>query len=130
MAIKKLSKSKRLLSKSKRLYNSKSKTKKISKSKVKPKYKYNNKKNMSIKKNSNKTSNKSSNKTSNKKFLRGGFAGDSSCNIATVKEAGFNVAGFGSGSTAIAGLSIPESRAMIYNPNCSNNRGSEAMVPS
>lgn len=126
MAIKKLSKSKKLLSKSKRLYKSKSKTKKTSKSKVNPKYKYNNKKNMSTQKKSNKTSNK----TSNKKVLKGGFAGDSSCNIATVKEAGFNVAGFGSGSTAISGLSIPESRAMIYNPNCSSNRGSEAMVPS
>jgi hypothetical protein len=119
---KKLSKSKRLLSKSKRLSKSKSRTKKISKSKVKPKYKYNKKNNMNTLKNSN--------KNSNKNFLAGGFFGDSSCNIATVKEPGFNVAGFGTGANTIAGLSIPESRAVIYNPNCSNSTSKyQAMVP-
>ncbi len=52
------------------------------------------------------------------KYQKGGFFGDSSCNLATVKEPGFNVSGLGSGSNAISGLSIPESRAVIFNPNC------------
>lgn len=126
MPIKKLSKSKRLLSKSKRLYKSKSRTKKQSKIKAKPKYKYNKKNNMSTQKNSN----KNFNKNSNKNVLKGGFSGDPSCNIATVKESGFNLGGFGTGANTIAGLSIPESRAMIYNPNCSNSTSKyQAMVP-
>ena len=45
---------------------------------------------------------------------RGGFLNDPSCNLATVRESGFNLAGTGS----IAGLSIPDTRAVIYNPNC------------
>jgi hypothetical protein len=122
MPIKKLSKSKRLLSKSKRLLSkklSKSRTKKLSKSKVKPKYKYNNKKKYTRAK-----------KTYSNKVLSGGFSGDPSCNIATVKEPGFSVAGLGSGTNGIAGLSIPESRAMIYNPNCSNSTSKyNAMIP-
>lgn len=127
MPIKKLSKFKRL-SKSKKISKSrtKSRTKKLLKSKPKPKYNYNNKKKMS----SQKRSNKNYNKKVNNKGLIGGFAGDSNCNIATVKESGFNIAGFGTGPTAMAGLSIPETRAMIYNPSCSNSTNKyQAMVP-
>ena len=55
-------------------------------------------------------------KTFSKRYTKhkGGFLNDPSCNIATVREEGFNLGGLGS----IAGLSIPESRAVIYNPNC------------
>ena len=104
------------------------KSKRISKSKrqIKSKLAYNRKKHIRTQR----RSNKNFNKKINNKVLMGGFLGDSSCNIATVKEAGFNVGGFGSGSTAIGGLSIPESRAMIYNPNCSNSSSKyNAMVP-
>ena len=48
----------------------------------------------------------------------GGFFSDSKCNIASVREAGFSVTGSGSGPNAIPGLSLPGSRALIYNPNC------------
>ena len=42
---------------------------------------------------------------------KGGF---NNCNIATVKEPGFNIPSFG----GINGLSIPESQSAIYRPNC------------
>lgn len=48
---------------------------------------------------------------SNSSLHRGGF---NSCNIATVKEPGFNIPSFG----GINGLSIPESQSAIYRPNC------------
>ena len=64
-----------------------------------------------------------SNKKKGKKNLKkskqsGGFFSDPSCNIATVKEAGFSMLGSGTGSSSIPGLSIPSSRALIFNPNC------------
>lgn len=40
--------------------------------------------------------------------------GASDCNLATVREPGFNVSGLGD----IAGLSIPEGRGVIYRSNC------------
>lgn len=40
--------------------------------------------------------------------------GSGKCDIATVKESGFNIPNIGD----IAGLSIPESRGVIYKPNC------------
>ena len=46
---------------------------------------------------------------------RGGFGGD--CNLATVKESGFSLDSLGS----ISGLSIPETRAAVYRPNCKSN---------
>ena len=67
-----------------------------------------NKKNKKTKKNN---KHKKHNKYSKHK---GGFLNDPSCNLATVRESGFNLAGTGS----IAGLSIPDTRAVIYNPNC------------
>ena len=45
---------------------------------------------------------------------KGGFLNNDNCNIATIKEPGFYLEGSGS----IEGISIPESRAVIYNPNC------------
>ena len=84
MAIKRVSKTKRL-SKFKRV----SKTKRLSKSKKQL-------------------------KRNRRSKQKGGFSNDPSCNVATVRESGFNLGGSGS----IAGLSIPESRAVIYNPNC------------
>lgn len=58
----------------------------------------------------------------NRKNHKGGFS--SSCNLATIKEPGFSVDALGS----IAGLSIPESRAAIYRPNCKTN-SYQAMTP-
>ena len=58
----------------------------------------------------------------NSKNHKGGFS--SSCNLATIKEPGFSVDALGS----IAGLSIPESRAAIYRPNCKTN-SYQAMTP-
>jgi len=58
-----------------------------------------------------------------RKHHRGGFA---SCNLATVKEPGFNLDAL----NAIAGLSIPSSSAVIYRPNCrSKGSSSQAMAP-
>lgn len=58
----------------------------------------------------------------NKKHQKGGFGSD--CNLATVKEPGFNIDALGS----IAGLSIPGSRAAIYRPNCKTDKY-QAMIP-
>ena len=62
-----------------------------------------------------------------RKTQRGGFSSD--CSIATVKERGFNLPALGSGTTQIPGLSILDTTAMIFNPNCSGNTNSyQAMV--
>lgn len=45
---------------------------------------------------------------------KGGFLNDDNCNLATIKEPGFHLEGSGD----IEGISIPESRAVIFNPNC------------
>ena len=58
---------------------------------------------------------------SSRKTHRGGFS--SSCNLATVKEPGFKLDAIG----AIPGLSIPESSAVIYRPNCKTD-SYQAMV--
>jgi hypothetical protein len=51
-----------------------------------------------------------------KKHLKqkGGFLNDDNCSLATIKEPGFHLEGSGN----IEGISIPESRAVIYNPDC------------
>ena len=59
-----------------------------------------------------------------KKNQRGG----SNCNIATVKERGFNLPSYGSGANQIAGFSIPDTNAMIFNPNCASSPN-QAMAP-
>ena len=56
-----------------------------------------------------------------RKMQRGGFA---DCNLASVKEPGFNLPSLGN----IAGLSIPESRGAIYRPNCKQDTY-QAMTP-
>ena len=117
MAIKSY-KSKRLskrLSKSKsksrsRLYKSKSRLSKNKRSLTKLHTK-------TIKKNKN-----------HKKNHRGGFFGSSNCNIATVKERGFNLPSYGSGANQITGFSIPDTNAMIFNPNCASSPN-QAMAP-
>ena len=65
---------------------------------------------------------RSSRSSKNHKNYKGGFS--SNCNLATIKEPGFSVDALGS----IAGLSIPESRAAIYRPNCKTN-SYQAMTP-
>lgn len=66
-----------------------------------------------------KKQNQNKNKT---RKQRGGFAGD--CNLASVKEPGFNIPSLGD----IAGLSIPESRGAIFRPNCKADTY-QAMTP-
>lgn len=58
---------------------------------------------------------------SNNHRQRGGAA---DCNLATVREPGFNVPALGD----ITGLSIPESRGVIYRPNCQPDTY-QAMTP-
>jgi hypothetical protein len=50
--------------------------------------------------------------------------GGADCNLATVREPGFNVPALGD----ITGLSIPESRGVIYRPNCQPDTY-QAMTP-
>jgi hypothetical protein len=50
--------------------------------------------------------------------------GSTNCNLASVKEPGFNIAGLGD----IPGLSIPDSRGAIYRPNCKPD-SYQAMTP-
>lgn len=50
--------------------------------------------------------------------------GSTNCNLASVKEPGFNIAGLGD----IPGLSIPDSRGAIYRPNCKSD-SYQAMTP-
>jgi hypothetical protein len=61
----------------------------------------------------------------------GGFMSQNSdCSVATVKEHSFNIAGSGSGRNTIPGLYIPETRAILNTPNCSNKNSTyQAMVP-
>jgi hypothetical protein len=89
-------------------YSKKSKAKLYKKSKTK-----------THSKNKNKHNSRRQNKTHKQ---RGGFAAD--CNLASIKEPGFNIAGLGD----IAGLSIPESRAAIFRPNCKADTY-QAMTP-
>jgi hypothetical protein len=94
------------------IHHKRSKHHKLSKSK-----KYNSKKTKKTNKTNktNKHSRKSKQhhkKSHNKHHQKGGFAGD--CNLASIKEPGFNVPTLGD----ITGLSIPESRAAIFRPDC------------
>ena len=66
-------------------------------------------------------------KNMNKKYKknnnhRGGF--NASCNLATVKEPAFSVSGMGD----IPGINVPESRGIIYRPNCQTDTN-QAMIP-
>ena len=72
-------------------------------------------------------SNKNMTKNMNKKYKKnnnhhGGF--NASCNLATVKEPAFSLSGMGD----IPGLNIPESRGVIYRPNCQTDTN-QAMIP-
>jgi len=102
------------------------------KKKIKNSKKHNSKKHNSSKKRLNNLKSLKSKTSKNRKFhkhrklskrkLRGGFS--SSCNLATVKEPGFSVDSLGS----IPGLSISDTRASIYRPNC-NSDTYNAMIP-
>jgi hypothetical protein len=102
------------------IHHKRSKHHKLSKSK-----KHGNKYNKKTKKHSrkskqhHKTHHKSHNKNNHQS---GGFASD--CNLASIKEPGFNLSALGD----IAGLSIPESRAAIFHPNCKADTY-QAMTP-
>ena len=61
--------------------------------------------------------------SSKKKIQRGGNS--IGCSLASIKEPGFNIAKLGD----IAGLSIPDSRGVIYRPNCGNPNENQAMAP-
>lgn len=50
--------------------------------------------------------------------------GGSDCSLATIKEPAFSVASLGN----ITGLDIPESRGVIYRPNCQQDTY-QAMIP-
>jgi hypothetical protein len=58
----------------------------------------------------------------NTKYQRGGFR---DCSLATVQEQGFNIPSIGD----IPGLSLSDSKAVIYRPNCKTDTY-QAMVPS
>jgi len=127
MGIKKTKLSKRL---SKRLSKSKQyrKTKHMKTSKqrlsLKSKKVFKSKKNSNSK---NRRHYKSNSKQNLNKYKHtGGFnfnSGDD-CNLATIKEPGFNLEGSGD----IKGISIPEARAVIYNPDCKVDTY-QAMIP-
>ena len=69
------------------------------------------------------------NKNNQNNIQKGGYMSKiSDCGSASVKEPGFSLAGSSSGKTEIPGLSIPETRAMLYTPNCSIDKY-QAMVP-
>ena len=115
MAIRKLSKNKKRVSKTKKRS---SKTKQRL-SKTKKRLSKSNKKRLS-------KSNK--NNKNNKNNQRGGFFGSSNCSIASVKEPGFNLPSLGSGATQITGFSIPDQKAIIFDPQCKFDTN-HAMVP-
>jgi len=77
--------------------------------------------------NKNKKSRSKSKKHMSKKYKknnnhRGGF--NASCNLATVKEPAFSLSGMGD----IPGINVPESRGVIYRPNCQTDTN-QAMIP-
>lgn len=117
MAIKKTKLSKKV---SKRVSKSKQYRKTKHTKGIKQRFSLKSKKVFKSKKNSkNRNYYKSYSKKNLKKYKQqGGFnlnngLGDD-CNLATIKEPGFNLEGSGN----IEGISIPESRAVIYNPAC------------
>jgi len=63
-------------------------------------------------------------KKNNSRRMQRQKGGSTNCNLASVKEPGFNIAGLGD----IPGLSIPDSRGAIYRPNCKSD-SYQAMTP-
>ena len=66
---------------------------------------------------------------SNKKNKKhsGGFLSSSNCSIASVKEPGFHLSALGSGSTQIPGFSIPDQKAIIFDPKCAVSQSQAGM---
>lgn len=56
-------------------------------------------------------------------YMKGGFSGCGG--LATVNEPGISVPDLGS----IAGMSIPDTRAVIYRPSCTSSNLNQAMTP-
>lgn len=54
--------------------------------------------------------------------MKGGFSG---CGLATVNEPGISLPDLGS----IKGMSIPDTRAVIYRPSCTSSNLNQAMTP-
>ena len=71
-------------------------------------------------------SNKKRSSKSNKKHS-GGFLSSSNCSIASVKEPGFHLSALGSGSTQIPGFSIPDQKAIIFDPKCAVSQSQAGM---
>jgi len=131
MAIKKI-KSLLRLSKSRKYSKSRQNSKLRQNSKSRQNYKsrkhYKSRKNSKTRKNSKIRKNSKTRKHSKSRkhsTQKGGFINDPDCNLATIKEPGFNLEGSGD----IPGISIPESRAIIYNPNCQVD-SYQAMTPN
>ena len=57
----------------------------------------------------------------------GGFLSSSNCSIASVKEPGFHLSALGSGSTQIPGFSIPDQKAIIFDPKCAVSQSQAGM---
>lgn len=116
MAIRKLSKSKRVSNRvSKRA--SKRASKRVSKRASKSKKRGSNSKKRGSKAKTRGSKVSSLNKQNNTKH-RGGFFGSSNCSIASVSEPGFNLPPLTSGATQITGFSIPQQKAIIFDPQC------------
>ena len=84
--------------------------------------KHNSRKNKNHK--SKKNSKNHSKKDNSMRRMQRQNGGSTNCNLASVKEPGFNIAGLGD----IPGLSIPDSRGAIYRPNCKPDTY-QAMTP-
>jgi len=84
--------------------------------------KHNSRKNKNHK--SKKNSKNHSKKDNSMRRMQRQKGGSTNCNLASVKEPGFNIAGLGD----IPGLSIPDSRGAIYRPNCKPDTY-QAMTP-
>ena len=123
---KRLSKSNKRLVKSNKKRLSKSNKKRSSKSNKKRLSKSNKRLSKSNKRlvKSNKRLVKSNKK--NKKHS-GGFLSSSNCSIASVKEPGFHLSALGSGSTQIPGFSIPDQKAIIFDPKCAVSQSQAGM---
>jgi hypothetical protein len=113
-------KSQKHLSRKTKKYNSRKKSRQ-NKNQTNQTHKSKNKSKSKSKGKGKKNNSKKYNISSRMQRQKGGFT---NCNLASVKEPGFNIAGLGD----IPGLSIPDSRGAIYRPNCKPDTY-QAMTP-
>lgn len=102
----------------------KSKQNKIYKKHLSRKTKKHNSRKNSRKNKNHKSKKNHSKKNNSMRRMQRQKGGSTNCNLASVKEPGFNIAGLGD----IPGLSIPDSRGAIYRPNCKPDTY-QAMTP-